>query len=129
MRARPAAEAGLAWSRQYRYLPELVEYFETAREVERRMGADCDGLCVGAIQKAWSLGDAPQAPAWFVIGDTAQGAHAWPQWEIDGERLWGDPTPGWPTGLHPVYWWQRTPRWWYRYDGECFGARGEFARA
>lgn len=131
MSPREAMEAAIRWSTRFRYIPdpEMADYWETARELERQMGADCDGHAVGAIQRYWQLCSPPRSQAYFVVGDAPR-RHAWPQLELfTGEILWGDPTPGYPDGLMPPAWWsQRVPLYWYRFNGECFSARGDYVR-
>jgi len=144
-----AAEAALEWSRRFGYQADAdgADVWETARELERRLGADCDGHAVGCLMRMAELladGTAQRAqgqegadhavpcapcPLRLVIGDTATGRHAWCEIELDGAILWGDPTPGYADGWHGIWFWGRTPLFYYEYDGQVFGARGEYRRA
>ncbi len=132
MTPQQALEAGIAWARQCRWAPELVDYWRTARELEQQMtegqGEDCDGHGVGAVQRAWTLCPAPKPRLFLVVGDVP-GRHLWPQLGPMESALWGEACPGGPDGLMPPSWWARVPLWWYEYDGECFGERGEYVRA
>lgn len=131
MRPMQAAVAALEWSRQFGYQADAdgVDTWETARELERRLGADCDGHAVGCLMRMAEHVEGPLPPMRLVIGDIAIGRHAWCEIEIDRTIYWSDPTPGFADGWHGLWFWGRTPLFYYEYDGQVFGARGEYVRA
>jgi hypothetical protein len=125
---RGAMERAIEWSQALGYLADADgrDYWETAREMERALGADCDGHAVGCLQRFAEHCRRPLPPVYLVLGETRGGGHAWIEIELDGEILWGDPTPGYGAGLHRPGYWARTARYAYQFDGATFGQGFEY---
>jgi len=121
---RAALQAALDWCAQFRYVPERAEFWDTARDLERNLGADCDGFAVACIQQAHEAADEPKPTFYLIVGRVPQGGHAWVEMEAARERLWADPTPEWPKEIQPPSWWAgRSPMYAYRFDGVIFSER------
>lgn len=132
--------------RRWRYIPDaegrtplerlLNDVWETPEEVEARGGADCDGLSVWALVRAYEsvlgvVGPTDLLGEWaLVAGEVSQQrawlGHAWCELILpDGARLWGDPTWGWPptSPAQQGYGSTRRPKWRWAFTGTIFAGQ------
>lgn len=139
MTPREALRQRVLGARRFRYIPDpsgadyaealANDRWETANEVEARGGADCDGLAVHCVVRAYDdvlMTGAPLGTWALVAGEVLQRGtwrgHMWVEWRDDESTLWCDPTWGWlpdrPEALG--YAGNRKPIMRYLYDGIIF---------
>jgi hypothetical protein len=109
---------------RFRYIPDAptLDEWDTVAEFERRGGGDCDGWTLWCLARAAAL--APQEGLyWFLRGTMTTEkqtiGHAWAEIR-KAERLWADPTWGWPCE-RPGRYSGRTPIRAYPMVGELMG--------
>lgn len=80
---------------RFAYIPEPIgaDEWDTVTEFESRGGGDCDGFVIWTLTKAILQNPTPSL-YWMVIGQTANGWHAWCELRYPTHRIWADPTWG-----------------------------------
>ena len=127
MQAREALRAAMAECHAFQYRPDGAnDYWQTPQETAARGHGDCEDLAVFCISRAFTR--CPTAAWRLVIGDVPAGRHAWVEVQEGETVLWGDPAPGYGQPIEEPQWWAwRTPLWAYRFDGERFLDKAQYA--
>lgn len=76
-------------------------------EFEADGGGDCEDWCAACIEVACRNTGSVHDEVSMVIGDTPDGRHAWIS--VDNDRIWFEPTPGYPIVSGKPWVFHRTP--------------------